>query len=48
VTLRLRAGTHRLMSRATGRDGNTQPMEARWNPPGYMRNVVETVTVTAA
>lgn len=47
VTLRLQAGTHRLMSRATGRNGNTQPMEARWNPPGYMRNVVETVTVTA-
>ncbi|WP_424139203.1 molybdopterin-dependent oxidoreductase [Roseomonas chloroacetimidivorans] len=46
--LRLPAGEHRLMSRATGRDGGTQPLEARWNPPGYMRNVVETVTVTAA
>lgn len=48
VALRLPAGEHQLMSRATGRDGGTQPMEARWNPPGYMRNVVETVTVTAA
>ena len=46
--LRLPAGEHRLMSRATGRDGGTQPMQARWNPAGYMRNVVETVTVTAA
>lgn len=48
VTLRLQAGTHQLMSRANGRDGSTQPIEARWNPPGYMRNVVETVSVTAA
>jgi sulfite dehydrogenase (cytochrome) subunit A len=46
--LRLPAGTHRLSSRATARDGGTQPMEARWNPPGYMRNVVEAITVTAA
>ena len=29
-------------------DGATQPMEPRWNPPGYMRNVVETVRVRAA
>jgi hypothetical protein len=48
AVLRLPAGTHHLMSRATGRDGSTQPMEPRWNPPGYMRNVVETVPVTAA
>lgn len=47
VMLRLPVGSHRLKSRATGRDGGTQPMEARWNPPGYMRNVVEAVTVTA-
>ncbi|RYJ01915.1 MAG: oxidase, partial [Acetobacteraceae bacterium] len=48
VTLPLPAGEHRLMSRATSRDGSTQPLEPRWNPPGYMRNVVETVAVTAA
>ena len=48
ATLRLPAGEHRLMSRATSHDGSTQPMEARWNPAGYMRNVVETVSVTAA
>lgn len=46
--LRLPAGEHRLMSRATGRNGATQPMQAQWNPAGYMRNVVETVAVTAA
>ena len=48
AVLRLPPGAHRLMSRATGCDGGTQPMEARWNPAGYMRNVVETVTVKAA
>jgi hypothetical protein len=26
----------------------SQPLEALWNPPGYMRNVVESVRVTAA
>jgi hypothetical protein len=29
------------------RIGQSQPMEALWNPPGYMRNVVETTHVTA-
>jgi len=48
AVLRLPAGEHRLMSRATGRDGGTQPLQAQWNPAGYMRNVVESVTVTAA
>lgn len=48
ASLRLPAGAHRLMSRATGKDGSTQPMEAQWNPPGYMRNVIETVSVTVA
>lgn len=44
----LAAGEHRLMARATARSGETQPLEPRWNPPGYLRNVVETVRVTAA
>jgi sulfite dehydrogenase len=44
----LGAGSHVLMVRATGKGGETQPMEPRWNPPGYMRNVVERVTVKAA
>jgi len=41
-------GPHALRVRATGNDGGTQPMEPRWNPPGYMRNVVETTRVQAA
>lgn len=28
--------------------GDTQPLEALWNPAGYMRNVVETVRIDAA
>jgi len=46
--LSLKAGSHQLMSRAVNRIGQTQPLEALWNPAGYMRNVVETVRVTAA
>jgi DMSO/TMAO reductase YedYZ molybdopterin-dependent catalytic subunit len=48
LTVKLPAGAHELKVRATSNDGNTQPMEASWNPAGYMRNVVETVRVTAA
>ncbi len=44
----LPAGAHRLMVRATNRAGQSQPLAPLWNPPGYMRNVVETVNVTAA
>lgn len=38
-------GDHTLMVRATNNAGETQPMEAKWNPSGYMRNVVEKVRV---
>ncbi|MEP6669072.1 MAG: molybdopterin-dependent oxidoreductase [Chthoniobacter sp.] len=34
--------------RAINRLGESQPMEPLWNPSGYMRNVVETVKITAA
>lgn len=34
-----------LMVRATGNDGEVQPMTATWNPGGYMRNVVETTKI---
>jgi len=34
--------------RAINRLGESQPMEPLWNPAGYMRNVVETVKITAA
>jgi sulfite dehydrogenase len=46
--VRLAAGEQELKVRATANDGNTQPMQASWNPAGYMRNVVETVRVTAS
>ena len=40
-------GPLELKVRATSRSGETQPLTPRWNPPGYMRNVVETVKVVA-
>ena len=48
LPVKLAAGTHDLRVRATNHAGETQPMEVRWNPAGYLRNVVETVRVTAA
>ena len=48
MPVKLAAGAHELKVRATSNDGKTQPMEALWNPAGYLRNVVETVRVTAA
>jgi DMSO/TMAO reductase YedYZ molybdopterin-dependent catalytic subunit len=44
----LAAGPHDLKVRATSNSGKTQPMTPLWNPAGYLRNVVETVHVTAA
>ena len=41
-------GRHDLRVRAWNRSGDSQPLEALWQPAGYMRNVVERVTVTAA
>jgi DMSO/TMAO reductase YedYZ molybdopterin-dependent catalytic subunit len=46
--VKLAAGTHALMVRATSMSGEVQPMAATWNPSGYMRNVVETLTIQAA
>jgi DMSO/TMAO reductase YedYZ molybdopterin-dependent catalytic subunit len=43
-----KAGKLALKVKATNRIGQSQPMEPLWNPAGYMRNVVETVNVTAA
>jgi DMSO/TMAO reductase YedYZ molybdopterin-dependent catalytic subunit len=40
-------GLYSLKVRAVNRKGETQPMDATWNPAGYMRNVVETVNVSA-
>ncbi len=41
-------GSYDLRVRAWNRSGQSQPMEALWQPAGYMRNVVESVKVTAA
>ena len=46
--IRLAAGAHALKVRATSNGGEVQPMEPLWNGAGYLRNVVETVRVTAA
>ncbi len=40
-------GVYDLRVRAWNRSGQSQPMEALWQPAGYMRNVVESVKVTA-
>jgi DMSO/TMAO reductase YedYZ molybdopterin-dependent catalytic subunit len=47
TSLRLAKGVHDLKVRAVNRIGQSQPMQPLWNPPGYMRNVVETTRVTA-
>jgi hypothetical protein len=48
MPVRLVAGAHELKVRATSKGGEVQPMEPLWNPAGYLRNVVETIRVTAA
>jgi sulfite dehydrogenase len=40
-------GLYSIKVRAVNRAGETQPMNATWNPAGYMRNVVETMNVSA-
>ena len=44
----VRDGGKGIKVRATSKSGEMQPMTAFWNPAGYLRNVVETVRVTAA
>ena len=41
-------GEHRLLARATGRDGQVQPDKEGWNRGGFMRNVVEEMIVHVA
>jgi sulfite dehydrogenase (cytochrome) subunit A len=47
LPVELAVGTHALRVRATANSGETQPATPRWNPAGYMRNVIETITVRA-
>jgi sulfite dehydrogenase (cytochrome) subunit A len=46
--LSLQKGTHAIKVRAVTADGETQPLEQRWQPAGYMRNIVETLELEAA
>ena len=48
LPVKLAAGSHELKVRATNNAGDSQPSDPRWNPAGYLRNVIETVRVTAA
>ena len=48
LPVKLAAGAVTLKVRATSNGGETQPDTPRWNPAGYLRNVVETVRVTVA
>jgi hypothetical protein len=48
LPVKLAAGAHELKVRATNNAGVVQPSEARWNPAGYLRNVIETTRVTVA
>jgi hypothetical protein len=41
-------GEHDLRVRAWNRSGQSQPMDPLWQPAGYMRNVVESIKITAA
>jgi DMSO/TMAO reductase YedYZ molybdopterin-dependent catalytic subunit len=41
-------GERTLMVRCTSADGEAQPLEANWNPSGFMRNAIEAVSVVAA
>ncbi len=45
--LKLPRGAQTLLVRCTNSDGLQQPMTANWNPGGFMRNIVESVTVMA-
>ena len=48
LPIELARGTHELRVRATNRIGQSQPFDALWNPAGYLRNVVETIRISAA
>jgi len=41
-------GAMQLMVRASNSAGETQPLQADWNPGGYRRHVIETSHVTVA
>jgi DMSO/TMAO reductase YedYZ molybdopterin-dependent catalytic subunit len=47
ASVRPSVGRQVIKVRAVARSGETQPLEPRWNPSGYMRNVVESLSVEA-
>lgn len=47
LALDLPKGRRSVQVRAFGVDGEAQPLEQRWQSAGYMRNVVESLTVEA-
>jgi DMSO/TMAO reductase YedYZ molybdopterin-dependent catalytic subunit len=46
--LPLSKGRHVIRAQAFARNGDTQPLEPLWQPAGYMRNVVEALTLEVA
>ncbi len=48
LRLRLPAGAHTLQVRCTNAAGLAQPAQANWNPGGFMRNVIESVSLQAS
>lgn len=48
LELPLTAGSRRVKVRAFSSSGETQPLDPLWQPAGYMRNVVETITLEVA
>lgn len=41
-------GPAKIMVRATSNANETQPLQASWNPGGYLRNVIETTQILVA
>lgn len=46
ITLQAKRGEREVMARATDSEGNTQPLESRWNRNGYANNVVHRIAVS--
>ncbi|OYV58047.1 MAG: sulfide dehydrogenase, partial [Acidiphilium sp. 21-62-4] len=43
-----KAGTYRVMAKASNAAGLEQPMEGRWNPGGFMYNAIEHIDIQAS
>lgn len=47
ASLELPRGRHNVLVRCTNSNGEMQPLAANWNPSGFMRNAIETVSLFA-